>query len=128
MISFTIDSGGTITGADNKGCVFNGQVSNPSPNNRIFDIDFEAANCQGDTISASKRNGRFSGVGIFDQAPSVSIYGRHGTFGIGSMNDLGSRSNVFSFFAHDDDFAYHFLSPTSLLLMQRLRELYGPIL
>jgi|GEM_PF-3227846 len=125
-ISFTIDSGGAITGADNKGCVFNGQVSNLSSNYRIFDIDFEVANCQGDTISASKRNGSFSGVGILDQTTSVSIYGRHGTFGIGSMHDINSGSNVFSFFAQDDDFAYHFLSPTSVLKRQRLRELYGP--
>ena len=131
-ISFTIDSGGAITGADNKGCVFNGQVSNLSPNYRIFDIDFEAENCQGDTISASKRNGSFSGVGILDQIASVDIfdfYGAPGTFGTGSTGSTGgiiSETNALSFFAHDDDFAYHFLRSESLLQMQRLRELYGP--
>ncbi len=81
--TFTIDSNGVVTGADDKGCVFNGQVSNLESNYRVFDIDFEASNCQGDDIPASERNGRFTGVGIlnaFDGRNDLIFYTRGESF------------------------------------------------
>lgn len=85
--SITIDSTGVLNGADDKGCVFNGEISNLDSNYRIFDVDFEAANCSGDQIPASQRNGTFTGVGILDE------YG---------------GQEILAIYAHNDEFAFAF--------------------
>lgn len=69
--TFTIDSTGALTGADDGGCVFNGQVTIPNPEHSSFDVNFTAENCQGDGngIPASDRNGNFHGLGGYHIDP-----------------------------------------------------------
>ncbi len=59
--SVTISADGTITGSDETGCVFNGNVVIPDTQYNVYEVSYTAANCPD-----SQRNGQYSGLGAYD--------------------------------------------------------------
>ena len=59
--SVTIASDGIITGSDETGCVFNGNVAIPDPSINVYEVTYSANNC-----ADSQRNGDYSGLGAYD--------------------------------------------------------------
>lgn len=80
MTSVTIASDGTVTGSDETGCAFNGNIVIPDTQYNVFEVSYTAANC-----ADSERNGDYSGLGAYD--PDLS-----------EIQFAGASSEVGSFF------------------------------
>lgn len=76
----TIADDGTITGSDETGCAFNGNVVIPDAQYNVYEVTYSAANC-----ADSQRNGDYSGLGAYD--PSLA-----------EIQFAGAGSQVASFF------------------------------
>ncbi|AHI29937.1 hypothetical protein [Marinobacter similis] len=57
----TISADGTVTGSDETGCVFNGNVDIPDTEFNVYEVSYTASNCP-----ESERNGQYSGLGAYD--------------------------------------------------------------
>ncbi|MCM0613387.1 hypothetical protein KFJ24_12970 [Marinobacter sediminum] len=78
--SVTIASDGTVTGSDQTGCVFNGQITIPDQSINVFEVDYSSSNCGSlSYASASDRNGDFSGIGSYDPSlQELEVVSRNG--------------------------------------------------
>jgi len=88
--SITINGAGEITGTVSE-CILNGQVEIPEPSLNIYELSYTASNC--DTlgqVSASQRNGKYLGVGLFDP---------DSTTGTGDIDFAASNGKITFFFA-----------------------------
>lgn len=83
--SITINSNGDITGGDQAGCIFNGELVIPDKTINVFEVMYTAENCPADSdedASADDRNGEFSGLGFLSPSGDEAIfYSRNGTVG-----------------------------------------------
>jgi len=57
----TVSSDGFVTGSDETGCAFNGNIVIPETKYNVFEVSFDASNC-----SNVEHNGRFFGLGAYD--------------------------------------------------------------
>ena len=80
LTSVTIASDGIITGNDETGCVFNGNVAIPDPRYNVYEVTYSANNC-----TDSQRNGDYSGIGAYDPD-------------LGEVQFAGTGNQVASFF------------------------------
>lgn len=67
----TIAADGTITGSDETGCTFNGTATIPNTKYNVFEVTFEASNCE-----EALRNGQVSGLGYYEsELKEISFVG-----------------------------------------------------
>lgn len=78
VTSVTISGDGTLTGNDETGCVFNGNVEIPDPQYNVYEVTYQADNC-----SDSQRNGIYSGLGTYEPSLSQTRF-------VGSSAEVGS--------------------------------------
>lgn len=64
--SITVDLDGSVSGSDERGCVFNGTLSIPDNSVNTFQVIFSASNCNStDEASAEQANGEYAALGVF---------------------------------------------------------------
>ncbi|RBP29152.1 hypothetical protein DET50_11051 [Marinobacter pelagius] len=62
----TINADGSLTGTDQRGCIFNGSVNIPDTSVNVFRVLFTAENCgSSGGSSAEQRNGDYRALGVF---------------------------------------------------------------
>jgi len=80
--TFTIHSDGAITGSDQRGCNFFGQVVIPDRTVNVFELTYEA-NCPAvpdEEAAEDDRNGEYTGLGTYDSSGNeVIFYSRNGS-------------------------------------------------
>lgn len=82
--SVTVASDGTVTGNDETGCVFNGQVTIPNGTFNVYEVSYTASNC-----ADTQRNGQFFGLGAYD--PSLGEIEFAGSDGEVSAVFIGTK-------------------------------------
>lgn len=76
----TIQEDGAITGSDESGCTFLGEVTIPDPSYSILRISFNADNCSdADTATAEQRSGLYRGLGVFTTDSSLTVFASNET-------------------------------------------------
>lgn len=76
-VTINIDSEGAIIGNDSKGCIFDGKVVIPDNTINVFEVTYEAENCEelpSEGAPPEDRNGTYSGLGTFDHSDSKLIF------------------------------------------------------
>lgn len=87
--TLTIDTSGALTGSDNAGCTYNGEVILPDASLNVIEARIEASNCQAsDTATGQERNGTYNALGLMSDTTTLRLLMTNKEY---SFNYTGTR-------------------------------------